>query len=355
MDYSRFYLFVSETNRKQFATKDMAIELKDIGFDIELKFKRKSLKLLSTPYMNECYQDINVKFESYKSNNINCSSDPFIDENYILFYSNQIYYNVCKNSSVSKTDIFKTCKQDYYKINLESNFPKSYSNSTIRIRGNNLVEHKYTAFARMGLVEFMANIGGLFGLYLGMSFIDMSKIIKQLIPLAKKISYWLKKLTVFKFFRNKYFKFLINIFNVQKFIEMIDWKRLFTIMSIPILIFQFYTSINNYLNFSSELSFAFISHNRNITKYLLSDFPAITVCNEHIFDKILFEPEFIEVYNESIRVETTQNHLLFSRKHKLDLLKQLEADFKTSNEYIRSVLDFIGAEIAQHNQLKRRS
>ena len=352
MDYSRFYLFISETERKQFATKDMAIELKDIGFDIELKFKRNSLELLSTPYMNECYQDIKDEFESPEIYHDNCSSDPFIEENFIMFNSNQIYQKLCENSSVFKTNIFDRCKQDYYKINFEINLPKSYSNSTIRIRGNNLVEHKYTAFARMGLIEFMANIGGLFGLYLGMSFIDMSKMVKQLIPLAKKISNWLKKLTVFKFFRNKYFKFLINIFNVQKFIEMIDWKRLFTIMSIPVLIFQFYTSINDYLYFSTELNFEFIPYNRNLTKYLFSDFPAITVCNEHIFDKILFEPEFIEVYNESISIESTVNLQISSMNLKLGLLQHLKADFKTSNEYIRSVLDFIGAEIAQHNQLR---
>ena len=318
----------------------MAIESKDIGFDIELKFKRNSVELLSTPYMSECYQDMNVKSESSESKH-NCLSDPFIDENYILFDSNQIDFKVCENSSISKSNIFKSCKQDYYKINFESNLPKNYGNSKIRLQGNNLVEHKYTAFARMGLVEFMANIGGLFGLYLGMSFIDMSKMVKQLIPLAKKISYWLKKLTVFKVFRNKFFKFILNILKVEKFIGIIDWKRLFTIISIPVLIFQFYKSINDYLDFSTELNFDFIPYNRNITKYLLSDFPAITVCNEHIFDKILFESQFIEVYNESIRLLVDKSPF-FIDTHELGLIvKKLKFKFKSSNRYIRHVLYFI--------------
>ena len=326
------------------------MELKNIGFDFELKFKRKSFELLSTPYMNKCYQDIELKFESTESYYDNCSSDPFIDENYLLFDANRSYYKTCENLSVNTINILRSCKQDYYKINLESNLLKTHGNSKIRIQGNNLVEHKYTAFPRMGLVEFVTNIGGLFSLYLGMSFIDMSEIIKQLIPLAKKISRWLKKLTVFRFFRDKIFKFIIIIFKVEKFIEIIDWKRLFTIISIPVLVFQFYSSINDYLSFSTELSFEFISYNRNITKYSLSDFPAITVCNEHIFDKILFEPEFIEVYNESIRVETDKNPVFLSSHEIYLILKKLEANFKTSNEQIESILYFVVAEMGAFNQ-----
>ena len=324
----------------------MAIELKDIGFDIELKFKRNSLELLSIPYMKKCIRGIEFKFQSPDY----CSSDPFIDEKYILFDSNRLHHMICENSSVSKTNIFKSCEQDYFKINLESNFAKIYADSKIRIEGNNLVEHKYTAFARMGLVEFMANIGGLFGLYLGMSFIDMSKMVKQLIPLAKKISYWLKKLTVYKFFRNKIFKYILNIFKVEKFIEIIDWKRLFTIISIPVLVFQFYTSINGYLDFSTELSFEFIPFNRNLTKYSLSDFPAITVCNEHIFDKILFEPELIEVYYQSVSYQVPRNVFFHSWYERLLLLKKLKANFNTSNEYILYVLNFVVAEMGAFNR-----
>ena len=86
----------------------------------------------------------------------------------------------------------------------------------------------------------------------------------------------------------------------QELINFIYWKKLFTILSIPVLIFQFYKSIEDYLQFSTEISFEFLEYNRNDTKYSLSDFPAITVCNEHIIDKILFEKKYIETYTLSM-------------------------------------------------------
>ena len=85
--YFRYYLFISDIDRKSLVTKEMAIEAKGIGFDIELKLKRTSFELLSTPYMQSCDQDIENQFESSELYHNNCSSDPFIYENFILFDS----------------------------------------------------------------------------------------------------------------------------------------------------------------------------------------------------------------------------------------------------------------------------
>ena len=292
----------------------MAVELKDIGFDYGLKFKKTTFELLSTPYMQSCdqYCDQDYQFQQNQ-----CTKNPFIEENSTFHDSNKIHNKIC-DKPMNLTNVgTKSCRIEFYKIRSENNLAKNHGDSTLRIHGNILVEHKYTAFARMGLVEFMANIGGLFGLYLGMSVIDMSEIIKLLIPLAKNISRCLKKLTIFKIFRTKVFKLIINIFKIQQFIETINWKRLFTIMSIPVLIVQLYKSIQYYLDFSTEISFEFIPYNRNLTKYSLSDFPAITVCNEHIFDKILFEPNFIQAYIESDRVEFIKQNDRHNGMHNL--------------------------------------
>ena len=51
----------------------------------------------------------------------------------------------------------------------------------------------------MGLIEFIANIGGLFGLWLGMSFIDMSEMIKHIHTFYQKYF----KITI----KDNYYKF----------------------------------------------------------------------------------------------------------------------------------------------------
>ena len=350
--YFRYYLFISDIDRKSLVTKEMAIEAKGIGFDIELKLKRTSFELLSTPYMQSCDQDIKNQFESSELYHNNCSSDPFIYENFILFDSKKFLNEKCEKTLVSIANKIKSCKEDYYKIIAESNLPKPYEDSKFKLHGNFLIDHKYTAYPRMGLVEFMANIGGLFGLWLGMSVIDMSEIIKLLIPLFKNISKCLKKLTIFKLFRTKFFNFILEILQIQQFVENINWKRLFTIMSIPVLIVQFYQTIEDYLSFSTSLSFSFIPYNRNNTKYSLSDFPAITVCNEHIFDKIFFEEELIKIYNESLRVELYKSTIYHSWHEMWQQLVDINAMFKTSNDNISTPLQIAVLEMAGFEKMR---
>ena len=277
----------------------MATDLYANGLDVDLKFKRKSIELLSTPYMHRCLQNINNDNNKQQSNKENYLLSPFID---IEYKFND--YSINKSDESHTND--KSCTLDFYEIIIEKNFQKKDGDIRLKIPGTIYVDHKYTAFARMGLIDFLVNMGGLIGLWLGMSFIDMSEFIKLFIPMAKNILHLLRKMKIFRLTRDKIVKF-INM--LKKFIELIDWKRLFTILSIPLLLFQFYKSIEDYLKFSTDLSFEFIEYNRNETKYSLTDFPAITVCNEEIFEELFFDQQYMKVYNFSFELDSLRKDL----------------------------------------------
>ena len=278
----------------------MATELDANGLDVDLKFKRKSIELLSTPYMQRCEQNIGYDNDRQQFDQDNYLLSPFIDIEPKFSHKSNNKSEELKNYNV------KSCKQDYYEIIMEENFPEKDGDLRLKIPGTIYVDHKYTAFARMGLIDFLINMGGLFGLWLGMSFIDMSDLIKLFIPLTEKVLNLMKRIKIFRLTTIKIKKFIRKIKN---FIEYIDWKRLFTILSIPVLLFQFYKSIDDYLKFSTDLSFEFIEYNRNDTKYLLTDFPAITVCNEEIFEEIFFDKQYMKVYNFSFELDSLKKDM----------------------------------------------
>ena len=339
-EYSRFYLFVSQTNRKTLPMKESAVAAIGVGFDIELILKRTTIELLSTPYMERCEQDDNFEFGKQQYSNFNLFN-PLIKDNLTFSSSNKLI-NIY-------TEQPEGCSQNYYKIYHEHNLLRKKGNSKFRIPGTIKIDHKYTAYPRQSYVEFVTDIGGLFGLWLGMSFIDMSELIKQFIPLTKRFLILLKKLAFFKIIRKNIFQFIRKISNILYFIKIIDWKRLFTILSIPILIFQFYKSIEDYMQFSTDLSFEFTDFDRNDTKYSLSDFPAITVCNDHIFDKIFFDNEFIEIYVKSWRWQKYK--ILGKDMQKEKDLAKLNLTLLSKNEHITESIKFIVREMSALDQL----
>ena len=286
----------------------MATDLDANGLDVDLKFKRKSIKLLSTPYMQRCEQNIDHINEKQQLNHDDYLLSPFIK------IEPKFSHKSSNKSEGLENNNIKSCTQDYYEIIMEENIAKKEGDLRLKIPGTIYIDHKYTAFARMGLIDLLVNMGGLFGLWLGMSFIDMSEFIKLFIPLAKNILHLLRKMKIFRLARDKILK-LINI--IKKFVELIDWKRLFTILSIPLLLFQFYKTIEDYLKFSTDISFEFIEYNRNDMKYSLSDFPAITVCNEEIFEEIYFNKQYMKAYNLSFELESLKKDVfeLYMKDH----------------------------------------
>ena len=120
--------------------------------------------------------------------------NPFTNENFTLFNANDINNNLYENHRIRKSE---NCTKNYYEIlvNQDNKQKKVYQNivSKFRIFGSLLSDHKWTAFARMNLFGFLSDIGGLFGLWLGLSLFDMTQLINKIVPFLKTIFHFLKE------------------------------------------------------------------------------------------------------------------------------------------------------------------
>ena len=56
-EYFRMFLYISDGNRRQLLNRESAIESDRVGLEAELKIKKTTIELLSTPYMQNCVQN----------------------------------------------------------------------------------------------------------------------------------------------------------------------------------------------------------------------------------------------------------------------------------------------------------
>ena len=72
-------------------------------------------------------------------------------------------------------------------------------------------------------------------------------------------------------------------------IEQINFTIITKLIFPPILIYQMFTMFNIYLQYLTQTNYNFIPYNISDKKYSVNEFPAITACNDLLFDKIWFE------------------------------------------------------------------
>ena len=137
--YFRCYYFINDV--KSFGMKSSLISSTRIGLSAELKIRKTSIEILSVPYMTYCKH----------------------------FH----------------------CRYNYYNIKLDNDI-FDYNKDSIFVIKNSRNKHLiYHAEPKSGFVDFISNIGGLFGLYFGLSFIDISHILKSI---TRKIKFYLQRL-----------------------------------------------------------------------------------------------------------------------------------------------------------------
>ena len=281
--------------------------------------------------------------------NEKCIPNPFITEDFVLLNSSQTKLSFC-NSTQNYTKIDKTicdkkcikdCSQTYYTMSLNNKYYLTKSDSKIQIKFKSSQDFRYECEVKTDFVTYLSDMGGLIALWFGLSFIDMSSFIKSgIIFMKNKLSklnfqklieifgkYYLKfkinsllmalkeilvyiekhdflknKLSrlnlenLIEFFGKCYLKLKINSFikalkKILEFIEKHDLKTFLTLLSVPIFLYQIYELVDSYLQFSTEVSVEIISFkgsDNNISYHYL---PAITVCNDHIFEELLFNKQ----------------------------------------------------------------
>src|ERR1700744_6027687 len=121
-----------------------------------------------------------------------CLPNPFIYENFVLFNSSQTEHRICDRDMVfNKSEIncndycIKDCEEVYYLTRFENPLVLNTTDTRITIKDQKSVEFQYISQIKYTFVDYMSNIGGLFGLWVGLSFIDVFQSVKILIRKTK--------------------------------------------------------------------------------------------------------------------------------------------------------------------------
>ena len=132
----------------------------------------------------KCFQ---ICIEDQYIKQYECFPNPFIYEDFILINSNQTEHRICDqnktdfkiNENICDKQCIKDCKQIYFKTRFDNSLVLKTKESKISIKFRNSIEFIYESEKKYSFTDFMSNIGGLFGLYFGLSFVDMSQMFPE--------------------------------------------------------------------------------------------------------------------------------------------------------------------------------
>ena len=216
-----------------------------------------------------------------------CIPNPFTTESFVLNDFNQTSIKVCNNSMDITID-YKHCYREC---------PKQCKQIYTKIAKYHGKQFSYQAENQLSLIKYFANLGGLFGFYFGISFVQLGTLINQSIKHLKRVMNYFINFKIFKII-TRLRKSLQKFIYLLNYIQRIDFTIISKLMFPPILIYQIFTMFNLYFQYSTQTYYHFIPYNISENKYSVNEFPAITVCNEQIFDKIWFkdyyDPESID-------------------------------------------------------------
>src|SRR5437899_2971629 len=119
--------------------------------------------------------------EKYYFSKYNCFPNPFIDRQFVFNINEKHFKSICNQSVVSnnetnvcQNECIKDCNQYYYTLRLDNTHYLPRSDSIIKIKYNNLLEYIYKMQSKIDFIIYLSNIGGLVGLWMGFTVIDMS-------------------------------------------------------------------------------------------------------------------------------------------------------------------------------------
>ena len=242
----------------------------------------------------KCIEDVYI-------DHLNCIPNPFINMEFILNDKNKTPLEICTNATdtsivntmICRSKCPKSCHQVYYRPVLESDNYLIDNNTRIVVKNRRIKEFFYQAQPKLDFVIFIANIGGLFGLYLGISFVDFSIILKRVFYITRSYLVYILHIYIMKIrILKRLINFLKLLIKIISYLQIIKWKTIITMISIPVLLSQNYYLISDFFQYSTQISFEFIAYKEMDNKYSINEFPAITVCNEHLLDRYLFDETF---------------------------------------------------------------
>ena len=200
------------------------------------------------------------------------------------------------------------------------------NHSKVSIKYKNILEYEYTSENKYSFSDFCSNIGGLFGLWFGLSLLDMSEMLSQSIRLMKRFFLILidieKIITILARLKSrKTIKLIILLLKQFRlsidFLDKINWKNVVKVFTIPFMLYQIWNLTDDYLKYPIDVSVEWFPLRDSLNRLSNNSIPAITVCYEHIFERILFDDEVKESFRYNLNL-TNYNHL-YKYKIKYDL------------------------------------
>ena len=257
--------------------------------------------IYSEPHENQ-FKCFHTCIENQYMERHKCLPNPFVSKTFRLLNSSQTEKRICdKNRSISEIEsnycqnfCLKDCNQIYFSTRFDNSLVLNISETNITINYENSVEFQYTSEPKYRFVDYLSNIGGLCGLWFGFAFIDFSELLKIIMFKLKILINYYVNLSFFLDLaqRSYVIHYLIaKLKNVILILDKIKWKLLIRFLTFPFILYQIWELTDSYLNYKTEVSVEWIPYRDSENRLKNESIPSITICFEHIFQRILFDPK----------------------------------------------------------------
>ena len=330
--YFNTYFMITDDQSTGFPDKHLATKVERVGLKADLIIAKTSIQSLSTPYMKYCENNENYNFTKCFHDCITDSKLKQINTSYEI-----TRFKIKNKSTITRGKQIllvnhcnrrcpRTCLQTYNSITFQNIHHTYYEDSVIFVKASKAKNILHAAEVSMSLTQCVANIGGLLGLYLGLSIVDLGQVLKEMLrKLRRLIRNLIDHISQFNQV-NEIKNVLERLVTFVKALETIRFQTLFQLMAFPVLISQIFFIFDDYFSYGTQSSFEFVPYVLNNYMYSMDDFPSITVCNDHILEDIYlkrsFDRSLLEIvpklrdnitWNETITYNDVNNYIEKSR------------------------------------------
>ena len=241
----------------------------------------------------------------------NCIPNPFDNNNnnnsFVLYDFDRNKINICPLNTTMDYKIYnicekmcpKNCDQSYYSIIFEkiirNNFHEGYSKDIIlKFVNRPIKNYHYQAQIKVNLIECVTNIGGLLGLYIGLSIVDLSDIAKTMLTRMITMIEYITSILCLQVLRIRSKKIIKNILTYLHMMKKLPLKHIINAITTPILFMQLFYLIEEYLKYPTQSGIEFPlfetnASSSNRVRISGKEFPDISLCHTINIDDILFD------------------------------------------------------------------
>ena len=223
----------------------------------------------------------------------------------------------------------QNCYKTFYSLifqnisNLKYKYPRD---SVLKISNKPIKNIHYQAEISVDLIQCFTDIGGLFGLYIGLSLVDLGDIAKKMF--TKCITcmeiflsvYCIEKLKI------KSKKIIKKLLIYLRLMKKIPWKFIINIITTPILLLQLFYLVNEYFHYPTvqDTEFPLLETNVSINnkrRISAKEFPAISLCHSVDFHVALFNTSMDSLLTEVLDLINDVNITLIDHNEGMRRLK----------------------------------